>query len=435
MSRLSQESTDRYLKTALAALRSLPDASVLVFDQQLRYVLVAGRAVSQAGFAAEAMEGKKVADVLSPERSAFWEPSYRAALRGESTSLEVQGVDSPRWYRVDVGPWRDQDGAVAGGLAVARDITARRRAQNSLEEAEELLAVSFDNSPLGITLATPDGRPLRINRAFADMLGYSVEELLRCLEQTKLTHADDRGVDERNLRSLLEGQADIAQFEKRYIRADGHIVWALVSMSLVRHADGKPRHVIAQIEDISDRMQMNEHLRRLADHDCLTGLRNRRTFEEATAAQVDRCRRYRETAALLLIDVDCLKRINDTYGHNTGDDVLKVVAATLTQRLRDTDFAFRIGGDEFAVLLPYTSKEEATVVALEVQRGIAEGRIGAGAGSVHSSVSIGVATLDQHTADVMSALAQADRAMYAAKRSKDPVRRKPGLADLALTES
>jgi diguanylate cyclase (GGDEF)-like protein len=224
-------------------------------------------------------------------------------------------------------------------------------------------------------------------------------------------------------------------FEKRYIRADGHIVWALVSMSLVRHTDGKPRHVIAQIEDISDRMQMNEHLRRLADHDCLTELRNRRTFEEATAAQVDRCRRYRETAVLLLIDVDCLKRINDTYGHNAGDDILKVAAATLKQRLRDTDFAFRIGGDEFAVLLPHTSKAEATVVALEVQRGIAEARIGAGAGIVNSSVSIGVATLDQHTADVTSALAQADRAMYAAKRSKDPGRRKPGLADLALTES
>jgi diguanylate cyclase (GGDEF)-like protein len=103
----------------------------------------------------------------------------------------------------------------------------------------------------------------------------------------------------------------------------------------------------------------------------------------------------------------CIKRINDTYGHNAGDDVLKVVAATLKQRLRDTDFAFRIGGDEFAVLLPHTSKAEATVVALEVQSGIAEARIGAGAGivNVNSSVSIGVATLDQHTADVTSALA------------------------------
>jgi len=175
-------------------------------------------------------------------------------------------------------------------------------------------------------------------------------------------------------------------------------------------------------------------LRRLADHDCLNGLRNRRTFEEATAVQVDRCRRYRETA-LLLIDVDCLKRINDTYGHNTGDDALKVVAATLKQRLRDTDFAFRIGGDEFAVLLPHTSQAEATAVALEVQRGIAEARIGAGVGIVNSSVSIGVATLDQHTVDVTSALAQADRAMYAAKRAKDPARRDPGPADLALTES
>src|ERR1700727_2308097 len=110
---------------ALAALQGMPEASVALFDRELRYVLVAGQAVSTEGFDALALEGRLISDVLPPDRWAIWEPIYVAALNGESQSLEVAGPDGQRWYRIDVGPWGD--GEIAGGLVVARDITERKR--------------------------------------------------------------------------------------------------------------------------------------------------------------------------------------------------------------------------------------------------------------------------------------------------------------------
>jgi PAS domain-containing protein len=102
----------QYLQTALAALRNLPEASVLVFDEDMRYVLVAGQAVGQSGFDAGAMEGRSIAEVLPAERWALWEPFYRAALGGQSSSVEVQSAATSHWYRVDVGPLRDESGTV-----------------------------------------------------------------------------------------------------------------------------------------------------------------------------------------------------------------------------------------------------------------------------------------------------------------------------------
>jgi signal transduction histidine kinase/DNA-binding NarL/FixJ family response regulator len=124
--------SEDYLSTALAALRSLPGTSVVVFDADLRYVLVAGQAVSQAGFDVAAMEGRPAADVLAPERWAVWEPFYLAALRGEANALELEGVgvDHSRRFQVEIGPWRVASGAVAGGLAMVRDITHQKLAQD-----------------------------------------------------------------------------------------------------------------------------------------------------------------------------------------------------------------------------------------------------------------------------------------------------------------
>lgn len=147
---------------------------------------------------------------------------------------------------------------------------------------------------------------------------------------------------------------------------------ALVSVSLLRHPDGTLRVLIAQIEDITERKRLEEGLRQLADHDSLTGLRNRRSFDQAMMVQVARCRRYGEQASLLLIDLDGFKQINDTHGHKTGDDVLKAVAGAIEERVRTTDFAARIGGDQFAVLLAHTGNANAAFVAREVERVIAE---------------------------------------------------------------
>ena len=118
-------------------------------------------------------------------------------------------------------------------------------------------------------------------------------------------------------------------------------------------------HFIVHVEDISVRKRMEASLQRLADHDPLTDLWNRRRFEEELRRQVARCRRYGEKAALLLMDLDGFKAVNDSFGHKAGDDLLKLVAAALQQRVRGTDAVARLGGDEFAVLLGNVSPDQA----------------------------------------------------------------------------
>src|SRR5579875_2838174 len=155
--------------TALAALRALPDASIVVFDQDLRYVLVAGQAVSREGFDDRALEGQLIADVLPADRWAFWEPIYRAALRGESRSAEIVGAEGQRWYRVDVAPWND--GTTTGGLAVARDITDRKIAQDRISGL-------LDSAPDAMVVVNGDGRIVLVNAEAERLFGWERSELL-----------------------------------------------------------------------------------------------------------------------------------------------------------------------------------------------------------------------------------------------------------------
>jgi len=121
--------------------------------------------------------------------------------------------------------------------------------------------------------------------------------------------------------------------------------------------------------DITERLRYQQQLRHLADHDALTGARNRRRFEQELSTQIGRCRRFGERAALLILDLDNLKEITDEHGHRAGDAALKAVAGALKRRLRESDTFARIGGDEFAILLPYADLDQAGVLARAVGGG------------------------------------------------------------------
>jgi diguanylate cyclase (GGDEF)-like protein len=129
-----------------------------------------------------------------------------------------------------------------------------------------------------------------------------------------------------------------------------------------------------------------------------------------------------------VIDLDGFKRVNDQHGHAVGDDALKAVARALTRRLRETDMVARMGGDEFAVLLPHIDEQGLTTVATSLRRAMPEWSIDVGDAVVHCSASVGSAIIDRHTASAEQVLAQADRAMYAAKRAKTPTLPPPALS-------
>jgi diguanylate cyclase (GGDEF)-like protein len=182
--------------------------------------------------------------------------------------------------------------------------------------------------------------------------------------------------------------------------------------------------------DVSERKRFERELRERADRDPLTGLRNRRRFEDDLHQQLGRSQRYGEQAALLMIDLDGFKRLNDTRGHQAGDELLRAVAAALRERLRATDLIARIGGDEFAVLLPHVDLRRAASVAGEVATAIGDCSAPVGAGSARVTASVGTAFIDRNAVSADAVLEQADQAMYANKHARqrrvlDPVRSSP----------
>jgi diguanylate cyclase (GGDEF)-like protein/PAS domain S-box-containing protein len=416
---------------AAAALRELPEALILAFDRDLRFVLTAGHEIERLGHPPACREGQNVCDAFAPELWDLLGPLFRSALEGETRSREIWVGEQQHCLMVDVGPLRmngraahqegtageqDDDG-VAGGVAVVLDISARKRAEAFAARPQGDFEQVFDRAPIGTGLFDTDGRWLLVNRALCEITGYTADELIG-KRFDGIMHPEDANNDARDRERLLAGEIAALQVEKRYFDAAGEVVSAIVSMSLVRDRDGAPLHYIAQLQDISERKRLEEHLRYLADHDPLTGLRNRRLFEHDLRLQVARSHRYGELAALMVIDLDAFKEVNDSYGHKVGDDTLKAVARALTRRLRESDLVARLGGDEFAVLLPHIEAEGVAVVVEGLERVIPACTIDAGAAVIHPSASIGCALIHEQTESAEQALVEADQAMYAVKRAK-----------------
>jgi diguanylate cyclase (GGDEF)-like protein/PAS domain S-box-containing protein len=413
--------------TATAALRELPGARMLVFDRELRFILSAGQTLEHgAGSDPEACrEGAFVRDAFPESLWKLIEPLCRSALDGETRSREIWSADDSRSLMVDVGPLRldgpagrtGRPSGIACGVAVILDVTARRAVDGVARPSDGHFEQVFERAPIGTGLMDLDGRWTLVNHALCGITGYTSEELID-RRFAEITHADDVDNDAAQYAQLLAGAIPAFQIEKRYFSAAGETLSAILSISLVRDEQSAPLHFIAQLQDISERKRLEEHLRHLADHDPLTGLRNRRLFEHDLKLQVARSQRYGESAAMMMVDLDAFKAVNDLHGHKVGDDTLKAVATALTRRLRETDLVARLGGDEFAVLLPHADEQGTALVADGLARVIAACSIDVGYAVVHPSGSVGVAMIDQQTVSAEQVFVEADRAMYAAKRAK-----------------
>lgn len=206
------------------------------------------------------------------------------------------------------------------------------------------------------------------------------------------------------------------QHDFRFRRLDGGEIWTLLSTNPILDAEGRYAGALAMIIDISDRKRMEETLRQLATHDALTGLFNRRYFFTLAERELERSQRYGHPLALLMLDLDHFKAINDSRGHQAGDQVLRAVASIIQTNLRQIDVVGRYGGEEFVVLLPETARMTALAVAKRLCAAVAVQSVELSGESLPITISVGMAVgFGDAALNLEEMLERADRALYAAK--------------------
>jgi diguanylate cyclase (GGDEF)-like protein len=231
-------------------------------------------------------------------------------------------------------------------------------------------------------------------------------------------HPDDWYDIRDSLEPHLRGTKDAYRAEYRLKHKSGHWIWVLAAGRVLdRGEGGEALRMVGIHQDISQRKAMEESLLQLATSDPLTGLWNRRHFVEVVRGELGRVRRNQAPAALLLMDLDFFKRINDTHGHAAGDEVLRHFTATVNAQLREADVFARLGGEEFAILLPCIDALGAVRVADRLRRVVADSPARIESGPLHYSMSIGATMLDARDEGYEAAYARADEALYAAKHA------------------
>jgi len=337
----------------------------------------------------------------------------KGETRYENRSIRKDGSDI--WSRVN-GVITSVPGHGPVLILVKYDVTEEQKAKHAGRDAELRFRQVFEQSPIGLCLVNPEGRFEQVNQSFELITGYSAAELAH-MTFGEITHPADIEEDLTLSGELFAGERDGFTMEKRYIRKNGEVVWVYLTVAMLRDADGHPYQALSMVEDITERQRLSQQLQYLADHDPLTGLYNRRRFEEELSLAIDTG--HGKGIAILVIDLDNFKFVNDSFGHSVGDRLIVRTAELLKSRLRSDGTLARQGGDEFVIVLRDIAPGDALKTAEELVRLVARDvRVEGAEHSARVTASIGVAVASEgKPVPEETLMMQADIAMYEAKDS------------------
>jgi diguanylate cyclase (GGDEF)-like protein/PAS domain S-box-containing protein len=344
------------------------------------------------------------------------------ALRGETVANAEY-----RLRRTDTGetwigcynfsPIRDSDGTVIGSVVVARDISDQKRAEYTLRASETRYRTAFQTSLDAIAITRMrDGMYIDVNETFVETTGYERHEVIGQSSLALGLWSDPQ--DRENLMEILRQRSSCRDFQARFTKKDRGLFWVLLSVSIIE-IDGETC-ALSIIRDISEAMSAEDEIRHLAFFDPLTGLANRQLLIEQLKKSVALGANSHRKRALLLVDLDNFKSLNDSVGHHIGDLLLQEVAQRVNSCVREVDTVGRLGGDEFAVLLEDLSEtsEEAAAHALIIAEKIladVDHPYRLDGHDCASTCSIGITVFGDEHESVSEVLQQADIAMYQAK--------------------
>ncbi len=373
------------------------------------------------GRPASAFVGKSLRDIIPPDRYAAMRARYDDAARtGQAQRFELTtvGVNGPVVFETTLTPVRDAAERCTHVLGANRDVTGRRAAEAALQQSEAGFRTMLQTLRAVAVTLDADGRITFVNDALLTLTGWKREEVVGGDWFTRFTPAPD--VMRRLFDGMIGGSDFIPHYENELVTRGGRrrlIVW---DNTVLRDSSGSIIGTASIGQDVTEQRAMEAQLASISIHDELTGLLNRRGFVGKVEDALRRGRRAKFTDALLYIDMDRFKPINDTYGHAAGDTALRAMSEVLRSTIRETDVAGRLGGDEFAIYAAgLESPEAATVLANRLQEAIAEHNAAASRDGRPYTIgfSVGIAWIrPEDTRDTL--FARADESLYAIKRAR-----------------
>jgi diguanylate cyclase (GGDEF)-like protein/PAS domain S-box-containing protein len=370
----------------------------------------------------ESILGKSLRDIHGPEGYAIVGPWMRRALAGEAVQYERESRHadgSTFWISVSLRPHRDAAGKVVGLFSCGLEVNELKRTHDALGRALEEIASHIENTPLAVVEWTADLRVKRWSPQAEAIFGWSADEMKgRAFPDFGLVHPDSTEQVRGHIDGMTSGSTRRARMLARNITKDNRPIWCEWYSSAFFDSDGKLASILALVEDVTARVDSEEQLRQALVHDALTGLPNRNSLAARLEHAILRVNRSGDRLALLFIDLDHFKKVNDTLGHAAGDEVLRQAAARIRACVREIDSVARLGGDEFVVLLESDVRPDTP--------GIIGERIRAAFGTpfewkgteVRCGASIGVSLYPDNARDPAALLASADEAMYRVKTAR-----------------
>ncbi|OKH14602.1 diguanylate cyclase domain-containing protein [[Limnothrix rosea] IAM M-220] len=342
----------------------------------------------------------------------------KAILRGQPCRVLLRNYRKTGdlfWNELQIFPVRDDQGYLTHFIGIQTDVTERRAVADHLYQSDFQFRQTFNLAPIGMAITDLEGRYETINQSWCHTLGYEPREL-QGTSYLDVTHPDDVPEDLHQNLELKTGHIKQFQREKRYLAKNGQVIHALMQAVLVETATGEPLHVIRQMVDISDRKQMEKQLIHDALYDPLTNLPNRSLLQERLKQSFKHHQRYSGyDFAVLFLDLDHFKWINDSLGHQVGDQLLQAFALRVQDCLRETDTLARLGGDEFVILLDEIHHESYALQIAQRIHGVLQQPFRLAGQDVFVNTSIGIVqgSHDYQSPDAL--LQDADVAMYQAK--------------------
>jgi diguanylate cyclase (GGDEF)-like protein/PAS domain S-box-containing protein len=406
--RSSLASSERQLRAMFEGMSDV----ILELDSEGRTLKVAPANVELLALPAEQLVGRRLHDIFPPEQADVFLDFIRQSLQFKKPveaeySLAVGPQRSVAWFAATISPLTEDT-----VVLVARDISARKKAEEALKRSEERFRGLVENMIEGVYQTTPDGRVLAGNPALVRLLGLKSEEELRVIP------AEDFYAQPAQRQVWIDRMArdgEIRNFESVFKRRDGTLIVVQDNARAIRDSDGRVLCYEGTLTDITDRKRLEDQLHWLANRDSLTNLFNRRRYHEDLQQQINQCQRYHQALALLWLDLDRFKNINDSLGHRAGDEVLVEIALLLRDKTRKADILARLGGDEFAVLMPHTHVGDAERAAVRILEAIREHPFRLEQQPVRITASMGIALYPEHGDSADKLLGHADLAMYRAK--------------------